>query len=73
MNKLLLLISSFLLCGTAISQVFDVETIWQSGPTDNRVNIILLGDGYTAAEQGDFVADAQAIFDGMFQAVPYAE
>ncbi|GAA4374749.1 M64 family metallopeptidase [Nocardioides caricicola] len=38
----------------------------------NRVDVVILGDGYTAAEQADFVADAAAVADGLLDTAPYS-
>ncbi|MFC4159854.1 M64 family metallopeptidase [Chitinimonas lacunae] len=37
----------------------------QSGPPSRRFDIILIGDGYTAAEQAKWQADAQRVADGV--------
>lgn len=38
----------------------------------NRVDLVILGDGYTAAEQADFAADAAAVADGVLDIAPYS-
>ena len=38
----------------------------------NRVDVVILGDGYTAAEQADFTADAAAVADGLLDIAPYS-
>ncbi|WP_243061215.1 M64 family metallopeptidase [Nocardioides sp. SR21] len=38
----------------------------------NRVDLVILGDGYTAAEQADFAADAAAVADGLLDIAPYS-
>lgn len=45
----------------------DYTTVWDSGPTTNRVDITLLGDGYTAAQLGTTYADhVDALVSHMF-------
>ncbi len=39
---------------------------------ENRVDLVILGDGYTAAEQADFAADAAAVADGVLAIEPYS-
>jgi IgA Peptidase M64 len=39
----------------------------------NRVDILVLGDGYTAAEQSTFSADAENLRQAMFDFTPYKE
>jgi hypothetical protein len=55
------------------AQKFKVDTIQYSGPITNRVNLVILGDGYTSAEQAKFLADAQSISTKFFQTSPYTE
>jgi hypothetical protein len=40
---------------------------------NNRVNLLVMGDGYTAAESADFTSDAAAIMDDFFGITPYSE
>jgi hypothetical protein len=55
------------------AQKFKVDTILYSGPTSNRVNLVILGDGYTSSEQTKFLSDANAISTKFFQTSPYTE
>lgn len=55
----------------AQAPVWPVTTIRNSGPIDNRVNIVLLGDGYTAAEMGLYAAHCDAIIDNFFSQEPF--
>lgn len=43
-----------------------------NGPAENRVDLIVMGDGYTAGEQTKFVNDATALLDGVFSFSPYS-
>ena len=36
-------------------------TLQETGPAENRVDVVVLGDGYTATEMSKFTTDAQAI------------
>jgi len=71
-NTLVVLLSLVTVLG-AKAQIFDVDTLIWSGPTTNRVNIVILGDGYTSTQQGDFITDASNIANGMFSTTPYME
>lgn len=62
---------ALLLCQVIQAQVFDVDTILWSGPSDNRVNLVILGDGYTSSEQDKFISDAQSVADQFIQTAPY--
>lgn len=55
------------------AQKFKVDTIHYSGPTANRVNLVILGDGYTSAEQTKFLSDANTIKTKFLETSPYTE
>ena len=67
--------------GTALAAVLSataaaaqpVVTIWDYGSPSNRVDIVVLGDGYTAEEIGKFATDVDAMVAGMFSQAPYSE
>lgn len=44
---------------------------YPTGPADNRVDVLILGDGYTQAQQSQFVNDAKTFANGMFSIDPY--
>ncbi len=48
-------------------------TIQDGGDAANRVDVVFLGDGYTAAELGKYAADVQTLVDGFFAEQPYLE
>ncbi len=48
-------------------------TIQQSGPPAAKVDLLLLGDGYTAAEQAKFVRDARRLTEVLFATPPFKE
>jgi len=60
-----------LLC-TAGAQVFQVDTLQYRGNTDKYINIVILGDGYTAAEQNKLAADAEGLSDYLFGQAPWS-
>ncbi len=45
---------------------------YDNGDPANRLDIVILGDGYTAAQQAAFEADAQALADGLFGFAPFS-
>jgi hypothetical protein len=45
---------------------------WGGDPA-NRVNLLILGDGYTAAQEATFAADAARLRDQLLAVSPYAE
>ena len=44
-----------------------------SGPPANRVDLVIVGDGYTAAQEADFMADAQNVASEFFSITPLTE
>lgn len=55
------------------AQVFDVDTLQYTGDINNRINLVILGDGYQAGELPKFVVDANNFTKAVFQASPFAE
>src|SRR5215210_4672570 len=50
-----------------------VQTIVNNGDPANRVDIVILGDGYTAAEMSKYQSDIQQFVQSMFQQEPLKE
>jgi hypothetical protein len=48
-----------------------VWSIFESGPAANKVDLLILGDGYTAAQMEKFRADARRLTDLLFRHEPY--
>jgi hypothetical protein len=46
---------------------------WSNGDPANRVDVLVVGDGYTAEEEARFNADTAAVIEGMFSISPYYE
>jgi len=55
------------------AQIFDVDTIQYTGSIDNRINLVILGDGYTIAEMSKFNDDARGFSEALFSESPYSE
>lgn len=68
-SRLALLVLGLLLAGTVRGE--SVITVQGTGPAANRIDIVVLGDGYTAAEQGAFAADVDRTVDGLFAQPPF--
>lgn len=47
--------------------------IEENGPPAAKVDVLLLGDGYTAAERGKFERDARRLIDVLFATSPFKE
>ena len=50
---------------------FPVDTLIKTGTIKRRVNIVILPDGYTAAELPKFKTDADAFISYLFQKPPF--
>lgn len=48
-----------------------VRPLERTGPVSGRLDLVVMGDGYTADEQGDFAADAEEKLDAIFAVEPY--
>ncbi|MFE0252372.1 M64 family metallopeptidase [Streptomyces sp. NPDC059010] len=48
-----------------------VNALQQTGASDDRLDLVVIGDGYTAGQQTDFAADARATLDAIFRIEPY--
>lgn len=51
----------------------EVIAIERHGDPAHKVDLLLLGDGYTAAERGKFTADARRLVDILFATTPFKE
>lgn len=50
-----------------------VTTIRNNGSSANRVDLVILGDGYTSAELGKYATDAEQAVQGFFAQEPFKE
>ncbi|NIJ54008.1 M64 family metallopeptidase [Dyadobacter arcticus] len=58
------------ICGS-FAQTFPVDTIYKTGSQDNRINVVILGDGFTEAEMPKFKAEAAKFADFFLSYAPY--
>ncbi|RYE18032.1 MAG: T9SS type A sorting domain-containing protein [Sphingobacteriales bacterium] len=73
MKKSLLFLCFFsLIFSGARAQVFQVDTIRYNGDISKYINIVLMGDGFTAAQQSDFIAAATNTTDYLLSQEPMA-
>ncbi|MFL5320551.1 MAG: M64 family metallopeptidase [Myxococcaceae bacterium] len=68
-----LLVLALLFAGAASAQQYTVETLRDNGPSANRIDIVVLGDGYTSADQDKFITDATTMTNALFAATPWKE
>ena len=50
-----------------------VTSIRENGDPSNRVDIVILGDGYTADELAKYASDVEKGIDGFFSQDPFKE
>ncbi|MFF0201164.1 M64 family metallopeptidase [Streptomyces sp. NPDC005017] len=48
-----------------------VTPLQRTGPANARLDLVVIGDGYTASEQGDFTEDARRSLDAILAIEPY--
>ena len=48
-----------------------VWTLFENGPASEKVDLLILGDGYSAAEMEKFHADAKRLSDALFSFEPF--
>lgn len=64
----------FISCVNILSaQTFTTDTIQYTGDPSARVNLVIMGDGYTEDQLSDFDDDAQSFINELFQYTPYTE
>jgi len=54
------------------AQVFDVATIQNNGDPNKLINLVIMGDGYTAAEQSVFITKATELSNYLFLQPPWS-
>jgi hypothetical protein len=69
-TKLLILISLFYLKVSAQS-VAGVDTLLKSGPISKRINLVILGDGYTASQTSKLISDATSTSNYLLGLSPF--
>lgn len=54
-----------------IESIGNVWTLFENGPAHEKVDIVLIGDGYTVAEKEKFHRDATRLVDALFDTEPF--
>ncbi len=55
------------------TKVGELIVLQETGPRDKRVNIVVVGDGYTVADKDKFKADIQVVANGVIRDLPLTE
>ncbi len=61
----------FLPIDQEVQAIIEAVELANRGMVDNRVDIVIVGDGYTAGEMGQFHTDADGIIASLFQYEPF--
>ena len=73
-NKIVLSLSIFFFSLSSFAQyTYVVDTILNNGPKSNRINLVFLGDGYTTAQQTQFLTDVNNVLTPFFNTSPLKE
>jgi len=62
-----------LACPLAPAQAQTITPLFTSGPAANRLNLVVLSEGYTSAQLGQFLFDATNMVSTMLSYSPYRE
>lgn len=71
-TKILIFLSVLSVTIRAQTTVLGVDTIWKSGPINKRINLVIMGDGYTSSEMSLFSTDVTNVFNYMFNTLPFS-
>lgn len=73
MHRVYLMILFLFIAAIANGQTFEVDTLVKNGSLNKYLNIVFMGDGYTASEQGKFISDVQSMLPKLFEVSPFKE
>ncbi|MDR0927994.1 MAG: Ig-like domain-containing protein, partial [Ignavibacteria bacterium] len=71
--QLLLFCVGLIIFNYTYAQPTKIDTLQYNGDINKFINIVIMGDGYTGAEQSKFVEDAQKMSDYIFSLSPWKE
>lgn len=74
MNKFsFLLLLTMGLVAQVTAQVFPTSTLINNGDPSRRINLVFVGDGYTSAQQTQFITNATTVANSLFAQSPFSE
>lgn len=71
MIRIFTFILLLLICQHSDAQIFPVDTLYKSGSLEKRINIVILGDGFTKDQMPRFQAEAKNFADFFLAYEPY--
>ncbi|MBL0030902.1 MAG: T9SS type A sorting domain-containing protein [Bacteroidetes bacterium] len=71
-NSRLILLTLLIFCSTQIkAQVFKVDTLLYNGDPDKRINLVIMGDGYTISDTTLFRTNAMSVMNYFISTPPF--
>ncbi len=72
-NLKLLLMFAIIMLQTlqANAQSFPVEAIMENGPSNEKVNFLFMGDGYTSSQMSQYISDVNNVVNEFFTQAPF--
>jgi hypothetical protein len=67
-----LIIGLVFLVNSGKAQNFQIDTLQYRGDINKYINVVIMGDGYTAAEQNTFISDAKSLYNYIFTQAPWS-
>lgn len=61
-----------MIVSVSFSQILPLDTIMYNGDPNNLINIVVLGDGYTASQSSKFLKDVESFKNSMFTQEPFS-
>jgi IgA Peptidase M64/Divergent InlB B-repeat domain len=58
---------------SALPAGYEAGTVLDNGPSSNRLDLLIMGDGYTAAQRSAFIADATNLANNFLNVSPYKD
>lgn len=71
MKRFFITLYAVCMAGFVFGQQYQVDTLYKTGPLDNRINVVILGDGFTQQELPKFAAEAKKFADFFLAYDPY--
>lgn len=65
------LLFSFLCAGLFGQTIIGVDTLLKTGPINKRINLVIMGDGYTNAQIPQFLTNANSIYTYLLSTPPF--
>ena len=66
-----LILHGFFITSSSAQVVLGVDTLINNGNKNNRINLVFMGDGYTSAQQSQFISDVNTIVNKLFITAPF--